>query len=134
MTHQRLLISGAIMAFIIIAGFVLSVPHTRDLPLPAAVQTEESRVPEVALRDTYRKGVHTITGSLDVPDACTSVSAEATLAEDGSHMAVAVLTVEDSGVCLERKSTIHFSTTLTAPARLPIIVTVDGVLATTTDL
>jgi hypothetical protein len=134
MSHKRLLIAATIIALIIIASFALSVPHTRDVPSASSPAAEKQSVPEVALRDTYRKGVHTITGSIEVPNVCTSVSAEASVVGAGTSIAVNVSTVEDSGVCLERKSSFRFSTTLTAPAGLPVTATVNGVLATTTDL
>ena len=131
MSHKRLLIAATIIALVIIAGFMLSVPHTRDLPLPPEIETEGLRVPEVMLRDTYRKGVHTISGTTSVPDVCTSVSASASLVGGDSSIEVAVTTTEDDGICLERKTDARFSTTITAPAGMPVTVSVNGVPATT---
>ena len=61
MNHKRLWIAAAIIALVIVGGFVLSVPHTRDIGHPAAAQTAAASVPAVTLHDVYTKGVHTIT-------------------------------------------------------------------------
>ncbi|MFA6503038.1 MAG: hypothetical protein WCT45_02160 [Candidatus Paceibacterota bacterium] len=134
MSHKRLFVAATIIACIIIAGFVLSVPHTRDTPAELAAPTASERVPEVALHDVYRKGVHTITGSLTVPNACVTVSASASPASDGSTIVVAVTTTDDGDVCLQRSHTVRFSTTVTAPANVPITASVNGIAATTTAL
>jgi len=83
------------------------------------------------------KGVHTITGSLVAQNACTTVLAEATLVGDASstqNILVAISMPKDSGICLQKETTLKFSTTITAPARLPIVLQVNEVLATTTAL
>lgn len=136
MSHKRLLIVATIIAVIVLAGFALSVPHTRDLG-GAPSPTAGSSMPSVALRDSFKKGVHTIAGSVTAPNPCTQVTAKATLIGDTATptgIAVAVSMPEDSGVCLERVSTVPFSVTIVAPARLPILASVNGVTATTTDL
>ncbi len=139
MSHKRLLISSAIIAFVVLISFSLSVPHTRDIaqkPLSAAV-TEN--VPVVTLRDAFKKGLHTISGSLQVPNACTAVSASATLAGNASStegmpaqagILVAISAQPDSGVCLQLSTQANFQTTISAPANLPFTVTVNGSEAT----
>lgn len=135
MNHKRLWVASAIIAAVILVGFVLSVPHTRDVGDISSSQVVAPSVPNVSLRDSFKKGVHTITGSVEAPNACASVSAQASLVGDASNASgilVAVSLEKDSGVCLQVPTDISFSTTITAPARLPIIATVNGESATTT--
>ena len=136
MIHTRLWLSAAIIALVIVVSFVLSVPHTRrDPPRAPSLSATASSSPIVTLRDSYRKGVHTITGSIEAPNACTTVTALATLASGGSspeHIQVALSMPKDIGVCLALPTRITFSTTLAAPADLPLTVTVNGAQATTT--
>lgn len=137
MSHTRLWVVATIIASIILAGFVLSVPHTRDGILERTPSVATKSIPSVAVRDVFKKGVHTITGSLVAPNACSEVSAEATLVGDASStetILVAISMPKDSGICLQKETTMKFSTTITAPARLPIVIRVNDVLATTTAL
>jgi len=135
MSHKRLLVAATIIASIILAGFVLSVPRTSEIAPESLVESAKISLPEVVLRDGYKKGVHTITGSIEAPDACTTVSAQAVLVGDTPESQTILIDItmpEDSGICLERPSVVRFSVTITAPARLPITATVNGVAATTT--
>lgn len=135
MNHKRLLIVSAIIAVVIFAGFVLSVPHTRDIGNSKFSQSAAPSVPTVSLHDSFKKGVHTITGSIEAPNACASVDAQASLVGDASSASgilIALSLEKDSGVCLQVPTEIRFTTTITAPARLPIIATVNGESATTT--
>lgn len=137
MKHSRLWLSASIIALVIIIGFVISVPHTRDVPGARALNVTTPGVPEVALRDVFKKGVHTISGSVEAPDACSTVSAEASLTGDASStqsILVAVSIATDAGICLELPTRETFQTTLAAPAQLPLFVTVNGVTATTSEL
>jgi hypothetical protein len=136
MSHMRLFLAATIIALTVLITFALSVPHTRDViekPSPAVV--EESIIPFVSISDTYKKGIHTISGSLETPTSCTVVSATASPsgnapATEGIVVSISVL--PDTGVCLQLPARTRFETTITAPANLPIIVTVNGSLATTT--
>ncbi len=137
MNSRRLGIVAAIIAALILLSFFLSVPHTKDVTEKMANESEVSSMPLVAIRDTYRKGVHTITGSIEAPTPCVSVSAEATTvgtesATDGVLLALSM--PEDTGVCLQRATKLTFSTTVSAPEDIPITVTVNGVTASTTAL
>lgn len=134
MNYRRLWVAAAIIAFIIIAGFAFSVPHTRDA---ARVSVSESAptVPLVTLHDVFKKGMHTITGSLLAPNACTIVTAHASLQGDASStesIHVVLSMPSDVGVCLELPTRVNFSTTIAAPARLPLTATVNGSAASTT--
>ncbi|MDE2021731.1 MAG: hypothetical protein KGI71_02295 [Patescibacteria group bacterium] len=134
MNHTRLWIAAAIIAIVIVAGFVLSVPHTREVAQTPAPQPVAA-VPSVTLHDVFKKGIHTITGSLEAPDACTIVTATTSLEGDASSTQDILLAVSmppDTGVCLQLPTRMDFSTTAAAPALTPITVTVNGVVASTT--
>jgi hypothetical protein len=134
--RMRLWVSAAIIAIIVLVTFMLSVPHTRDAQMEKAV-VETAPVPAVTIRDVFKKGVHTLSGSLEVPNACTQVQVQATLLGEASStqtIAVALTSDIDTGVCLQVPTKASFQTTLTAPAKLPIEVTVNGEVASTTAL
>lgn len=132
MTHTRLWVVATIIASIILAGFALSVPRAKDGTLPPKVAEPIEGVPVVTIRDVLKKGVHTITGSLLAPTACTSIEATASLMND--YILVSISMPKDSGVCLEEATTVSFSTTLVTPNTLPIKTTVNGKEASTTEL
>lgn len=137
MTHTRLWISASIIALIVVGGFVLSVPHTRDSAKVATPLAASSSVPSVALRDVFKKGMHTITGSIVAPNACSTVSAQSSLQGDASSTQSILVQVSlpgISGVCLEVPTTLTFQTMLAAPARLPFTATVNDAPATTSML
>ena len=134
MKYSRLWVLTTIIAFAILAGFVFSVPRARDGSKPL-LQDATAKVPEVVLRDSFKKGMHTISGSLMAPNACSVVTAQASLSDEASTTSEIRLELslpEDSGLCLQVPTKESFSTTVAAPAGLPIIVTVNGVSATTT--
>ena len=136
MNHKRLWISATIIAIVILIGFVLSVPHTRDVR-EAAPEGAAANIPTVTLRDVFKKGVHTITGSVEAPNACTFASAEAMLQGDASttqSILVNITLPTDTGVCLQLPTRAAFETTITAPARLPFTVMVNGSMATSSML
>lgn len=134
MKSSRLWQAATIIAVIIIVGFVISVPHTtRD-----TVQAPEeivAAVPTVTLRDAYKKGTHTVSGSLEAPNACATVFAEATYAPGAASstgsILVALTLADDGGVCLQVPERMTFSTTVSAPVDLPIVATVNGETAST---
>lgn len=132
MSHTRLWVAATIIALIIVAGFVLSVPHTRDIAETRALLIEPSIVPLVTLHDTFKKGIHTITGSVEAPNACTQVTAHALL-QTGS-IQVALSMPVDTNVCLQLPTRINFSATISAPEHIPITAMVNGLVATTTSL
>ncbi len=137
MNHTRLWVAATIIGGIILISFALSVPHTRDIILAPAAKEIPAPATSVALHDVFRKGVHTITGSVNAPNPCTTVSANAVPIGDASSttgILVEITLPEDSGVCLQVSSPVTFSATITAPAGLPLSATVNGVTATTTSL
>lgn len=129
MNQKRLWVAAAIIALVLIIGFVLSVPHTRDI-LQTKILESAVTIPSVALHDAFKKGLHTITGSLEVSNACTTVTASTTLVDEGIQIALALWS--DAGVCLQLPTDISFTTTIVAPVQLPIMVTVNGAPASTT--
>ena len=135
MNHMRLWASAAIIALVILVAFALSVPHTRNVGEKFSPPAETTSVPPVTLHDSFKKGVHTITGSVEAPNACAAVSVSAALAGSASStqsIVVAISLQSDSGVCLQLPTQMNFQATLPAPASLPITVTVNGSPATTT--
>lgn len=135
MNPMRLWVSAAIIACIILIGFTLSAPHTRDIAETKLLNDAPTTIPVVALHDSFRKGVHTISGSITAPNPCASLTAKASLVGSTSSpesILVEISMPEDSGVCLERSASLPFSTTITAAGLLPITATVNGVEATTT--
>ncbi|MFA5998085.1 MAG: hypothetical protein WC814_01735 [Candidatus Paceibacterota bacterium] len=137
MKHSRLWLSATIIALVVIGGFILSVPHTEKDDGAFLSKSAEANIPLVTLRDSFKKGVHTITGSLEAPNACTSVSAEAVYATDSPEtgdILVLLSLLADPGICLQLPTRISFTATVSAPANLPIRVLVDGAAATTTAL
>ncbi|MBI3571952.1 hypothetical protein HY091_00235 [Candidatus Kaiserbacteria bacterium] len=136
MMRHHLLISSLVIALVIGIGFAISVPHTRDLPAKHIV-APVAAAPTITLHDAYKKGTHTLTGSLVAPDACTAVSAAASLIGDASsseRIALAIAMPPNAGVCLEIPTPMTFSTTISAPAGLPIDASVNGIAASTTPL
>ncbi|MDP2650024.1 MAG: hypothetical protein Q8P16_00470 [bacterium] len=135
MNHTRLWAAAVIIALVVIVGFALSVPHTRDVAQAPSSQNKETGVPLVTLHDAFKKGIHTITGSIDAPNACTVVTAQATFLNDASsteRILVALSMPEDTGVCLQVPMRMNFSATVSAPANVPLTATVNGSVATTT--
>lgn len=136
MSHTRLWSAAAIIALVVLTGFVLSVPHARDVTETQQVSIATT-TPKITVNDSYKKGMHTITGSVEMPNACAVVSAEARIAPgDASStpsILIALTMADDGGVCLQVPTTATFKTTVaTTTARLPLVVTINGAIATTT--
>jgi hypothetical protein len=136
MSHKRLLVSAAIIAFVVFVSFTISVPRTRDIEVKSSLPAETTDVPSVTLRDSFKKGLHTISGWIEAPNACTAISASATLsgASSTESILIEIFTQSDSGVCLQVPTRTSFETTISAPVNLPITVTVNGSPATATSL
>jgi len=135
MSRMRLSLSAVIIIFIILITFAFSVPRTRDANVESFTSSATTTIPLVSVRDSYRRGVHTISGVVLAPDACRAVTASASLAGNATSVQgiLVSLTVEDdSDICLELPSEVEFETTIEAAADLPITVTINGVPATTT--
>lgn len=134
MTPRHLWAAAFLIGIIILIGFILSVPHTsRDVGKAVEQVTEAPHIPTVALKDSYKKGTHTLSGSLTAPNACATASVSATSTQ-GAILLSLTLVTDDKTVCLQTPTDIKFSTSLNASASLPITVTVNGVIASTTAL
>lgn len=134
MLLSRLWVPAAIIAAAIIAFFLLSAPHANAPLTPLAAETAASSTPIVTVHDAFRKGVHTLSGSLQAPDPCVIASAAATLtgASTSEEILLDITLPPDTDVCLQEPAAAAFSTTLTAPPGLPLHVRVNGADATTT--
>lgn len=136
MTHTRLWIAATIIAPIVLTGFLLSVPRAGDV-LEVSELPIVTNVPLVTLRDTFKKNLHTITGSIEAPNACTTVTTEASIVGNASsteNILIAISMPSDKGVCLQLPTRVTFQTTISAAAQLPIIVTVNGAPATVSSI
>ena len=136
MSQRRLWIAAAIIAVVIIAGFMFSVPHTSEVARTPTV-AETASAPAVTLHDAFKKNTHTITGSLLAPSACTTVTARAVTiggASTTESIRIIVSMTKNTGVCLQLQTSESFSTTIVAPAHLPFSAIVNGEEASTTVL
>lgn len=127
--HTRLWVAAVIIGVIIIGGFALSVPRAREVPSESGQAV--AGAPKIVVRDAFKKGIHTISGSVLAPDACTSVLAEASLV--GEEILLALSMSEDVGICLEVPTSATFSTSLEAPAGASVRTTLSGAPITPSD-
>ncbi|MBI2410051.1 hypothetical protein HYV30_03360 [Candidatus Kaiserbacteria bacterium] len=133
MIQGHLRTATIIIAICILIIFGLSVPRARDVPTHAPLNSFVTEIPSaVSIRDTYKKGVHSITGSLEAPNACSSATVVATSTDAEINLSIAV--ESDPGICLQVPTKVTFSTQIDAPPALPISVTVNGSPATTSSL
>ena len=133
---MRLWTAATIIAVAIVVGFALSVPRAQDVPPPKALAVSSS-TPPIVLHDAFKRGTHTITGTITVPNACTEVAVAASLLDSASSspsILVAFSLPEDTEVCLQVPTPVRFSATVVAPAGLPIMATVNNNAATTSAL
>ncbi|MDP1707247.1 MAG: hypothetical protein Q8L30_01720 [bacterium] len=132
MNHMRLLVSSAIIVVAIVITFIISVPRTSDVEVTSMVLPETEIAPTVILRDSFKRGIHTISGSVEAPNVCALVSASAELIGDAQNeegILVNISMQTDSEICLQIPANISFETTIEAPNNLPISATVNGSLA-----
>jgi hypothetical protein len=136
MTHSRLWAAAGILAACIILVFFLSAPHAREVPAADdSAGVASTTEPVVALHDSYAKGTHTYSGTVLASDACSSVDALATLSGTASStqsVALALSLTSATGVCLRLPTQIPFSAEIAAPENASTTVSVNGVLASTT--
>lgn len=131
---KRLFTSALIIAAVVVLGFVLSVPRAREVSEPAP-PAAVSPVPSITLRDSFKNGTHTITGSLIAPDVCTLPTATAAVENAPARPAIllAVLLPDDPQVCLAIPTTRSFTVSVEAPEGTPVTATINGLAATTTN-
>lgn len=132
MTRMRVTTAALILGAIILVGFVLSVPHTRDVPTEKTA-VAEAATPAITVHDVFKKGTHTISGSITLPTRCSNVTVTSSVQGEGSQSILLAFDIpEDTGVCLELPTNTTYSTSVAAPADLPIVATVNGKTASTT--
>ncbi|MDB5244742.1 MAG: hypothetical protein JWN18_612 [Parcubacteria group bacterium] len=135
MTQKRLWLAAGIIALVIGVGFAISVPHTTRDTVQKSASQNATTTPIVLLKDSYKKGIHTLSGSVTAPDACNTLATDAQLVGDASStqsISVTLTLSSAPGVCLELPTVLKFSTTVTAPSGLPVTARVNGVAASTT--
>ncbi len=137
MNQTRFWLAAAIIAVVIIIGFIFSVPpHTKDIP-QATSSKEATTTQQVALHDVYKKGTHTFSGNIIVPNACTNVTAEATTTGKVASTTQVTLSLTapiNSEICLQIAQKVKFSTTLIAPRAVSVRVFINNTEASTTRL
>lgn len=130
----RIALGTSVLIVITVLIFVFSIPHANTPgesgPAPLVIAPV---VPGISIRDVYKKGAHTITGSLKVPNHCTTVSVESVLDGEPTKGILILLTVlEDEGICLQEKVERSFTTSIVAEEKMPIRVLINGTEATVT--
>lgn len=133
MSHRRLAIAAGIVIAIVFGGFLISAPRAREARETTTINTkdEATTTAPVSVKDVYKKGVHTLSGTVTAPDACASVSASAVFASGNQAIALNISMPPPTGVCLTIPTDIPFRAVVTAPEDTPIAVFVNGVNATT---
>jgi hypothetical protein len=130
---MRIALSVFLASIILVAGFVFSIPHAnKDNEIGPSVETKSlSILPTIFIHDTYKKGIHSITGSLAIPTPCMKATTEAlVLPHEGSttpqiiHIEISI--PEDAGPCLQLAATSTFSASLSADANVVIEASVNG--------
>lgn len=132
--HTRLRAAAAIIALAVAAGFLFSAPRTGDVAPAEEPKAANPATPFVSLRDSFKNGIHTITGSVEAPDACATAVAQASLEGDtpkARRIVVAISLESGAGVCLQLPTRTNFSATIAAPAGVPLSAAVNGVSAAT---
>ena len=123
MPHLRTVLAGGIILFVLIGGFMLFVPRANESEEEPAI-SQHQEPPTVSLANTYAEGTRTLSGTLMVPTACSTLDASASL--EGNAVALSLSVPDISGVCLEIPEERSFSVSLEAPEDASIAVFVNG--------
>lgn len=125
-------IGFAAFVIVVFLGTVLFALRTSEAPHTTEPLTASSTPPAVSLKDSYKKGAHTLTGSLTVPTPCHSVTASASFlpSEVPPTIRVDVDAPADDGLCLTLPTDKTFSLSVSAPQDVPTVVYVNGIPAT----
>ncbi len=129
MNYPRFYLVIGILVAVLAFVFLFSVPRTYDDVDEQIIVVSETEAPKVSLKDVFKKGAHTLTGSIEAPNACASVDAEAMYEKDVSgeeRISIAITLTQHDGICLQLPTQLRFSESVSAPADLPISVTVNG--------
>ncbi len=133
---MRVWSAAAVIAFVLVLAFVLTAPHARDLGGRAA-SALPAPIPTVAVHDVYKKGTHTLTVQVPLPDACTSVTGQTSVVPAAASSSTDTIQIAldmpaDSGICLQLPQTTTLSLTAAAGAHANIVATINGTNASTT--
>ncbi len=126
--YSRTRLAIGVLIGIIAFSFFFSVPRTRDIVESTVLTTAMSEAPDVSLQDVFKKGVHTLTGSVEAQNACANLSVEALHEDAGApeaHIRVAITLTPYEGTCLQLPTRMRFSAQISAPAKLPVVATVN---------
>jgi hypothetical protein len=134
---MRVWSAAAVIGAVLIIGFVLSVPEVRDLGTKLDGSTAASSTPMVYVHDVYKKGTHTISAEIQLPDACAIISGEADVTPGSASgtpdlVNLTLSAPPDSGICLEEPATTTLSFTAAADADALITASINGNDASTT--
>lgn len=136
MTTRRVTGSALIILLVLFLGFTLSVPRTKDIVEEGdALQTQESHPqPTLSLERSYRRGTHTLTGTLLVDTRCTKLTTEVEVTPEGivpPTITLRLATEDTAGVCLMLSEERAFSITADAPEDATVLVFVNDKLVPT---
>ena len=127
--HRR--IGIIVFAVILIAGITFFAVRTGREEAPKFDTKTETPTPVVTLKDSYKKGVHTYTGTYTVATPCHTISATATVAVGTPDVVtIAITAPADEGMCVQVIATKTFTVTATAGKDAKVEVQVNGVPAT----
>lgn len=130
MRTMRIWSAAAVIALVLALGFILSVPRAHDVG-SVATSAATPPPPFVSVRDSFKKGTHTIKVSVAAPDACTNVTGDASTkpgasAADPATILIALVMPKDEGICLEEPATTTLSFSVAAGADAAIVTTING--------
>ncbi len=130
-----------ISIFIIVAGIIgtifSSAKVSNDVrPVSIVATTTSPIITLKLLKDSYRRGIHTISGAVVVPNPCYVVNARTSLIPSTTPTVIRLdLSVpEYTGRCLELTATTTFITKQKAEKRATITTYLNGVLTATSTI
>lgn len=114
-------------AVLVVSGYALFIPQTNKDEVVAPVEGNPEPAPIVTLDATYRRGVHTISGTIEAPTPCTLVGVESAVASSTpASITVSLTLTPDEDICVQVVTPLPFSVTAAAPEDAVIAVTVQG--------
>ncbi len=129
--NVRLVVSIFICIVVITAGIFFFATY-EGAQVKEKVPTQATTTPAVTLKDSFKKGIHTITGTVTVPTPCTEIDANAAVdsAQNPPVIQVNITTTASEGICLLRAENEAFTLKVTAPESATVVTSVDGILVT----
>lgn len=126
---------AVVIAVTLFFGFFLLFGASKDVPAQrSSMAGSASDITLLSVSDSYHKGMHTITGTLMLPTACTPFAATTSPEGNGgtNGIRVDIASEVDDGVCLALPATTTFTATAAGAASSTVSVYLNGALATTT--